>query len=133
MFGMTSKTEMKPARVARAVDRAKFENFSHAGFGVRKTMKQSVKRRKAAGPEGGPVTTRGKGGQNVRAAYYTDATKEDVIIGPRFSFVGESQYYQEFGETTPDGIELDERPTARLALEANTDRFASDWAGSIGE
>lgn len=132
MIGVQTKVTLTPQNVTKAVTKAAFTNFRHAGFSIRKTAKESVKRRKVAGPAGGPVTTRGRGGANVRAAFFTDATRDDVIIGPRFSFVGESQYFQEFGKTI-DGIDLDERPTMHLALEANTDRFARDWAGSIGE
>jgi hypothetical protein len=132
MIGVKTETKTTPQNVEKAVKKAAFSNFRHAGFSIRKTAKESVKRRKTAGPAGGPVTTRARGGSNIRAAIFTHATKEDVIIGPRFSFVGESQYYQEFGEPF-DGIELEERPTMHLALEANVDRFARDWQGSVGE
>jgi len=118
-------------KVSGAVERAKFENFRHAGFRISKDAKASIKKSGEPSEPGQPPTTRGKGGHNLRGAIFTNADKESVIVGPRASFVGDAGHAHEFG--APRGSdEFSERPFMLPALLNNIDRFAADWQHSIG-
>jgi hypothetical protein len=61
-----------------------------------------------------------------------DRQAQDALIGPMASLVGEAGRAHELGEEFR-GHEYPERPFMAPALEKNLDRFAGDWAGSIGE
>lgn len=129
MFGLTVKTEDKFHRVKTATDEAAYKNFGHAAASIRKTAAASIRRSKRAGPAGGPPTTRR--GQ-LRRAFRFDVSQEDAIVGPRHSIVGEAGAAHEFGGQYR-GDTFDRRPFMLPALVKNLDRFAADWAGSIGE
>lgn len=119
-------------RVEKAAEKAAFENLRHAAFSIAKTAKGSIKKSKEPADPGEPPHTRGQGGQNIRGAIFTAATKEDAIIGPRGSRVGDVGEAHEFGKSRK-GDTFEERAFMGPALEAQVDRFASDWRGTIGE
>ena len=128
-FGYRAATEFQ--KIRKAADRSIFRNIRHAAFSIRKTIRESIHKSERPSPPGSPVATRGKRG-NVRNSIFVDAQADSAIIGPRYSFVGEAMYHHEFGE--PRGKrDYPARPTARPGLEANTDRFAASFGGSIGE
>jgi len=145
MISASVQTKMNSKPLKNAVEKAAFKNFGHAAFRIRIDAQAMIKRgptikkkrggkkRKRrehqASPAGSPIAT--SRGQAKRAIVYS-ATKESAIIGPRHSFVGLSFRAHELGETF-HGIDYPERPTMGPALEQNLNRFASDWAGSIGE
>lgn len=131
MFGFTAKTETDFGKVEKAKDRSVFKNIRHAAFSIRKYVRESIKKRKTASTPGQPVATRGKRG-NVKNSIFVAADRDTAIIGPRFSFVGEAMYFNEFGKTRGKR-KYPERPTTGPGLTANTDRFANSFAGSIGE
>lgn len=128
-----AKTTVQPAvqNVEKAASRSIIENIRHAAFAVRKTIRDSIKRRVGASTAGSPVNTRGKRG-NVRNAYYASIAKDNAVIGPRYSFVADAMYFHEFGKRRGKA-NFPERPTSGPGLEQNTDRFANSFAGSIGE
>ena len=66
-----------------------------------------------------------------RAIVYA-ADKESAVVGPRHSVVGEAGAAHEFGEEFR-GTDYPERSYMEPALDANLDRFAASWGGSIGE
>ena len=132
MFGFAAKTEDTTDRVKQAANKATFENSRHGLFRISKDAKASIKKRKTPSKPGEPPTTRGRGGHNLRGAIFVAADKEFGIAGPRASVVGEAGEAHEFGGEYR-GDQFDERSFMGPALEANMDRFASDWANSIGE
>lgn len=129
MLGFTVKVEDKFTRVKAASDEAAFKNFGHAAASIRKTAAGSIRRSKRAGAAGGPPTTRR--GQ-LRRAFRFDVSQEDAIVGPRYSIVGAAGAAHEFGGEYR-GDHFDRRPFMLPALLENLDRFAGEWAGSIGD
>jgi hypothetical protein len=130
MIGAEVKTENQMRRVADALERAAFRNFGHAAARLSKDAKESLVTAPGPSEAGTPPHTH-KGAFLRRAVRY-DATKEDAVIGPMGSIVGESGRAHELGEDF-HGQLFDERSFMEPALEKNLDRFAADWAGSIGE
>jgi hypothetical protein len=122
------------------IDRAAYKSFSHAAASIRKRMMESIQPAEGPSEPGTPphthvaFTKKGKvrrGGQLRRAiAFYAD--KGGAVIGPRESIVGESAEAHEKGGDYK-GQDYPKRPFALPALQKNLDRFAGEWAGSIGE
>jgi phage gpG-like protein len=131
MFGMSVKIDDAFNRVQHAADRAVYKNIRHAAFSIRKTSRESIKKSANPSSPGSPVSTRGKRG-NVKNSIFVAAENDSAIIGPRYSFVGDAMEAHEFGKQR--GVNrYPARPTMGPALDANTDRFAGSFRGSIGE
>ena len=119
------------SRVQKAADTAGYRNLGHAAASLRKTAVASIERSDEPSDPGEPPHTRR--GQLPRAIRFdVDRTKQEAVIGPRASVVGEAGAAHEFGEEFR-GTDYDERPYMGPALDVSLDRFASDWAGSIGD
>lgn len=131
MFGFKTQLQTQLEKIRTAADRAVYKNVRHAAFSIRKTIRESIKKRKNPSAVGSPVATRGKRG-NVKNAIFVAADDDTAIIGPRFSFVGEAMRFHEFGRRR-GYRRYPARPTSGPALTANTDRFANSFAGSVGE
>jgi hypothetical protein len=132
MFGFGAKTENRFRRVEDAARRGTRDSIRRTAFAIGRFAKGLIEKSRKPSSKGSPPTTRGRGGKNLRAAIWTDADAESAFIGPRASVVGDVGEAHEFG-VKRKGDEFDERPFMGPALEANQDRFASDWRGSIGE
>ena len=132
MFGLSGTIKDDTKNVAKAVEKAKFRNFRHAGFSISKAAKSSIQRSREPSSPGSPPHTRGKGRRNLRGAIFVAAEPDSVIIGPRFSYVGESGEAHEFGREYK-GDQFDERPFMDPALQAAIPRFMAGWRGSVGE
>lgn len=132
MFGMKATTEANTEAVKKAADRATYRNIRHAAFSIRKAAVASIVKSNTASAPGTPPATRGRGGKNIRGAIFVDADNESALIGPRASVIGEAGEAHEFGGEFR-GADYPERAFMGPALEANRDRFASEWVGSIGE
>lgn len=131
MFGFTVKIQPTFERVQKAADKAIFANIRHAAFSIRKFVRESIKKSPEPSAPGEPVATRGKRG-NVKNSIFV-ATEDDMaIIGPRYSFVGDAMEAHEFGKSRGEDS-YPARPTMGPGLEANMDRFAGSFRGSIGE
>jgi hypothetical protein len=131
MFGFTTKAEPRFDAVDKAADRSIYRNVRHAAFSIRKFIRDSIKKSAEPSAPGKPVATRGKRG-NVKNSIFVAADQDAAIIGPRFSFVGDAMEAHEFGKSR-GGHRYQARPTSGPGLEANTDRFAGSFRGSIGE
>jgi hypothetical protein len=131
MFGIDIKVSERFKAIQDAADRAIYQNIRHAAFSIRKYIQNSIKTSPTASRPGEPVSTRGKRG-NVRNSIFVAADDSTALIGPRFSFVGGVMEAHEFGKTYK-GDMFAARPTTGPGLEANTDRFADSFRGSIGE
>ena len=131
MFGMTSKTEQRFDAVDKAADRSIYKNIRQAAFSIRKYIRNSIVKSPDASKPGQPVATRGRRG-NVKNSIFVHAEENEAIIGPRFSFVGDAMEAHEFGKRRGEQ-KYEARPTSGPGLEANTDRFAGAFRGSIGE
>lgn len=131
MFGFTTKIVETFSRVNQAADRAVYKNIRNAAFSIRKYIRESIKKSPEASAPGEPVSTRGKRG-NVKNSIFVSADDNTALIGPRYSFVGDAMEAHEFGKTRK-GTKYEARPTSGPGLEANTDRFADMFRGSIGE
>ena len=131
MISLAVQIVDRVARVQKAADQAGYRNLGHAAASLRKTAVASIERSDEPSDPGEPPHTRR--GQLPRAIRFdVDRTKQEAVIGPRASVVGEAGAAHEFGEEFR-GTDYDERPYMGPALDASLDRFASDWAGSIGD
>ena len=131
MIGIAVQIVDRLARVKAAADKAGYRNLGHAAASLRKTAALSIERSDEPSAPGEPPHTRR--GQLPRAIRFdVDRTRQEAVIGPRASVVGEAGAAHEFGEEFR-GTDYDERPYMGPALDVSLDRFASDWAGSIGE
>lgn len=131
MIGLEVKTEDKTQHVVDATERATFRNLGHAAAAIRRDAVESIVVAEGPSPEGTPPHTRRR--QLKRAIRFdNDRAAEEAVIGPMASLVGEAGRAHELGGEF-HGNEYPERPYMAPALEKNLDRFAGDWAGSIGE
>ena len=131
MFGMSAKVEPELQKVEKAASKAIIQNIRHAAFAIRKSIRESIKKSPDAAEPGQPVATRGRKG-NVKNAIFAAVEGDTAIIGPRYSFVGDAMEAHEFGKTRGED-KYPARPTSGPGLDANVDRFAGSFAGSIGE
>lgn len=140
MIGTGFKFEDQTKRVTAASERTTFRNLPHAAAAIRKDAVGSIKQAEGPSAPGTPphthtggVTKKGKVRKgNLQRAIAFDANKESAVIGPRESVVGLAGRAHELGEEFR-GDDYPERPFMGPALEQNLDRFAGEWAGSIGE
>jgi phage gpG-like protein len=116
--------------IEKAAERGAYENIRQAAFSIRKTIRESIKKSSGPSDAGKPVATRGKRG-NVKNSIFAAIEKDTAIIGPKYSFVGDSMYFHEFGKKR-GRITFPARPTSGPGLTANLDRFAGSFRGSIG-
>lgn len=131
MIGFTIKLLPSFERVQKAADRAVYRNIRHAAFSIRKYIRESIKKSPQASDPGKPVATRGKRG-NVKNSIFAAVEPDNALIGPRFSFVGDAMEAHEFGKRRGEDS-YPARPTSGPGLDANQDRFAESFRGSIGE
>lgn len=131
MFGFKAKVETEFERVEKAADQGIYSSLRHAAFSIRKTIRDLIKKSPDASEPGEPVSTRGKRG-NVKNSIFAAVEKDNAIIGPRYSFVGDAMEAHEFGGRRKENT-YEARPTSGPGLLANTDRFAESFRGSIGE
>ena len=131
MLGMSVKVEDRTKRVEKATEKAAFKNIGHAAAAISKTAKQSIQVSPDPAPAGQPPHTRRRQ-LNRAIRYHVDKQKQEAVIGPQASVVGEAGAAHEFGETF-HGQDFQERPFMWPALEKNVDRFGSSFKGSIGE
>jgi hypothetical protein len=130
MFSASVKVEDKSKRISAVVEKAAFRNFGHAAASISKDVKSTLVNSDGPSAPGEPPHTHQ--GAHLRRAIRFDATKTDAVIGPQASIVGEAGAAHELGEEFR-GQDYPERPFMGPGLERGMPRFASDWAGSIGE
>lgn len=131
MFGLTFQLEDNTKRVQDAADQATFRNLGHAAASIRKTAIEEIIVAEGPSDPGTPPHTRRR--QLKRAIKFdNDKASQTAVIGPEYSIVGEAGAAHEFGDEFR-GANYPERAYMGPALEANEERFASDWLGSIGE
>jgi hypothetical protein len=119
-------------KIEQAAERGIYESIRHAAYSIRKDIMLSIKKSPNPSEPGKPVATRGKKGASVKNSIFAAIEKDNAIIGPRHSFVGDSMYFHEFGKKRGK-INFPARPTSGPGLERNLDRFAGSFRGSIGQ
>lgn len=142
MIGLDVKIEDTTKRVEDAAERATFRNVGHAAATIRNEAIESIVQADGPSEPGTPphthtggVTKSGKvrRGELQRAIVFDhDRAAQSALIGPRYSVVGESGAAHEFGGEYKEQ-NYPERAFMGPALDNNEDRFASSFAGSIGE
>jgi hypothetical protein len=131
MIGLLFQSEDQTKRVTTAADQATFRNVGHAAASIRKTAIEEIIVAEGPSDPGTPPHTRRR--QLKRAIKFdNDKSSQTAIIGPEASIVGEAGAAHEFGGEFR-GEQYPERAFMGPALDANIDRFASEWRGSIGE
>ena len=128
MFGMSVKVEMDTKPLTKAVDDSAFRNLGHAAASIRKTAIESIQQSAYPSAVGDPPHTR-RGALPRSILFAVDS--EGAVIGPSFLAIVDVAAAHEFGEEFR-GTQFPARPFMGPALEQNLDRFASQWAGSIG-
>ncbi len=132
---MTAKLTIidESPRVIAAVDKANYRNLGHAAASIRKAAMALIQRSPRASKPGEPPHTRkGLLRRAYRYAIERRGTEEEVaFVGPLHSVVGPAALPHEFGGFYK-GARFPARPTVGPALEANLDRFANQWRGSLG-
>ena len=132
MFGMNGTTQDETRKVVKAAADAAFRNIGHAAASIRRTAFTSIVRSAKPSAPGTPPHTRGKKRGFKRGMFYAMEGKEAAVIGTAYSIVGTSGEPHEHGGIYK-GDDYEARPFMGPALEANLDRFARNWGGSIGE
>ena len=131
MYGIRIQNDVQMQRVLRSVKKAAGGNIYSAAGLVRRSAIDSIERAHGASQPGSPPHTRRR--QLPRSIVFSvDRRKPSAIIGPRFSFVGESGRAHEFGGRYK-GQEYPERSFMYPALERTAPAFAGTFRGSIGE
>lgn len=148
MIGLNFKYTDETQNVMKAVDKGAYRSFSHAGGSIRKDIistiqkapveqapptrgkKRKGRRKKRTIPSkpGTPFHTR-RG--MARRAYAYAASKEGVVIGPRFGIVGTALEPHEKG-VPYKGHDYPKRAAAVPAMERQLPRFMAGWRGAIG-
>lgn len=129
MIAVAVKTELQPAKLEKAVEKAAYRNFGHAAASLSKDVKNTLQTAPGPSVPGKPPHTH-KGAYLRRAIRYA-ADKEGAVIGPVASLVGTSGAAHEFGGRYRSG-DYPQRPFMQPALERALPRFGGEWAGSIG-
>ena len=143
MIGLKFQLESdNTQRVKDATDKAAFKSVGHAASSIRKTAIESIEQAEGPSAPGTPphthtggVTKKGKvrrGNLQRAIVFDSDKAKQEAVIGPRFSVVGESGAAHELGGEF-HGDDYPERPFMGPALETNAPRLPGEFAGSIGE
>lgn len=130
MFGMIATTTDETANVAKAVDKASYKSFGHAGASIRKEAIASIEKATEPSPAGSPPTTR-RGLLRRAIRYAVEPGNESVVIGPRFSVIGTAGEPHEHGDQYKGG-DYPARPFMGPALEKNLGRLAASWEGAVG-
>jgi hypothetical protein len=131
MFGLSFHFEDNTPRVATAARKGSFRSFGHAAAAIAKTARAKIETSDQPSAPGEPPHTRR--GQLRRAIRYAqDKARDEAVIGPLASIVGESGAAHEKGEEF-HGEDFDLRPFMLPALEDNLDRFTGDMTGSLSE
>lgn len=131
MFGLAVTIDDTTKRVKAAADRATFKNLGHAAATIRKQSAASIEVSGSPSEPGTPPHTR-KRLLKGSIRYAVDREQQEAVIGAEYSKVGESASAHELGGEFK-GAEYEERPFMFPSLEANLDRFAAEYTGSIGE
>ena len=118
----------KTDEVKKAAERAAFKNLGHAAASIRKTAIASIETSPEPSEAGRPPHTR-RGRAKKAVQYFSD--KQSAVVGFAASVIGTGMEPHEHGRPRGEN-EYPERPTMGPALEANVDRFADKWKGSIG-
>lgn len=132
MIGATTSVKLDPQKVTNAVNKATFKNLNHAAASIRKAERESIEKAEGPSAPGSPPHTHNRQFLKNAIVYDVDKEKQEAVIGPRFSRVGTSAKAHEFGGEYK-GAEFPERSFALPVLLNNLERFAGQWAGSIGE
>jgi hypothetical protein len=150
MIGAQTKFEARLERLQKAAERAKEGSLSSAAYLVRETAIESIKISKRVrgyfwktnkrgkrvlatyyepAPVGQPILghRKGKGFFRRGIQYAVDRQKEDAVVGFTHAYFETTMHPHEHGT---EGF--DQRPTMHPALEANIDKFHSNWRASIG-
>lgn len=152
-IGVDVQIKGEPENVEKAVEKAAYKNFKHAAASVRKSIiagiqiskdtigwittnkktkrgKRIRKRIYKPSPVGHPVYSH-RNKSFVSRGVRFDADADDAVIGFAKSKYGDVMEVHEKGGQR-FGQQFDQRPTVQPGLEANLERFAGDWRGSIG-
>jgi phage gpG-like protein len=129
VIGTSIKIEDFLPKVEAAAEKTTFRNLAHGVAAIRKTAIASIEKSEVPSQPGEPPHTRR--GQLPRAIVF-DVGTDSAVVGPRHSVVDEAGAAHEFGEEFRD-TDFPERAYMGPALQANVDRFAANWSGSIGE
>ena len=133
MFRLDASAKSEVGRVSKAAEKTAFRNLGHAANRIMKDARASiVTNQNAPSAAGSPPHTKAQAGHNLRTAIRYDSNKEDAVVGPMASMVGEAGATHEFGQER-GGVDYPERPFMGPALERNLDRFADSWRGAITE
>ena len=120
-------------RVIAAVRKETYRNLGHAAASIRKAAMALIRRSPRASEAGkAPHTRKGLLRRAYRYAIERRGSEEEVaFVGPLHSVVGPAAVPHEFGGVYK-GARFPARPAVGPALEANLDRFADQWSGSLG-
>lgn len=128
MIEMKVTVDDETDKVERAVERTSYRNLGHAVASIHKEAAASLEISSEPSEPSEPPHTRL--GQFRRALQSDVEDKRTAVVGPRASIVGESAAAHEHGEEYR-GDKFPERPFMGPVMEANLDRFARGWGGSL--
>ena len=120
---------MDNRKVQRKAKQANIESLGHAAAAIRLTARRSIRRRKKKSPEGKAPSTR-KGQPKRAIVYKVSKEKDEAVIGPDESVVGQSGKAHEHGGEYRGG-QYKRRPFMGPALEQVQPRLPRMWRGSV--
>lgn len=126
------KTIDRMNRVRQKAERGLVRVLYRSAAAIRRDAAESIEQAEGASQPGEPIHTHRRAFARRALRFDVDREQLEAVIGPRASLVGDAFAAHEFGEEFR-GIDYDERPTMKPALTRNLDRFADEFAGSIGD
>lgn len=132
MMGAGTRIVDNSGKVVKAADRATYENIRHAAFSIGKAARGSIDKSPEASLPGEPPHTRGGQAGIKRAIRVGMEDKDSAVVGTMHSAFGPAGEVLEHGGERFD-THIEARSFMTPALEANLDRFAGSFGGSVGE
>lgn len=129
MLGMTCKTRVQMAKVAKAARKANFTSLAHAAAAIRLAARRSIRRSAKPSAPGRPPHTR-RGQLRGAILYAVEPHEPRAVIGPDYGVVGTSGAAHEFGGRYKRE-HFERRPFMGPAFAAVKDRLPKFWAASV--
>jgi hypothetical protein len=129
MIGMKTTARMDAQRVRSRAQRGNLRSLAHAGGYLRKTARQSIKKRPRDSAPGTPPHTR-FGLLRTAILYAVDKERRSVVVGPHVQIFGRLGVPHEFG-TRFRGRRYPKRPFMGPALMKSRPVLPRHWAGSV--
>jgi len=132
MFGIETKIENRLFRVRKAADKCVPHVFNRLGADFEDEVRDSIEVSDKPSDAGSPPHSRDRGRKSLRKSFQHATGKDDVVVGPAASVIGQVGGAHEGGGMFR-GQKYKPRPFMRPALDRFVGRIPRAFAGSIHE